>query len=384
MSAAISKKGWMRNITRSDRLPFIALRLLTIALISSAVFLALLADLSIASAQTSGTEYFNSVNQSTSDSDSDGYDDTLTLQIDVNTTGGYVDVSVDGYLSDLSEFLIASDFSAWRIYGEDIEYGILTLTVTSGQPGEYYYYLELYDELDNPEDIWIGYTPIYLFPTGYGVTAGYNEEFHSVISSTSDSDSDGYDDTVTLQMDVNTTGSYVTVSADLYVDDSMGFEVDSSTLTWNIYGDEPDYIGEFYFTFSEGDPQYFNLYLDLYDDQDNFEDSWSGSVSLFPLGFGATTFPTATPTPFPTGFPTPSPTATPGGIPPPDDGGLNGGLVAGIVMAALTVVIAGIFYGSRAMRGRRTAEARIGELRAQMERWRQEGFDVSELEDLFK
>ncbi|UCG84217.1 MAG: hypothetical protein JSW38_05230 [Dehalococcoidia bacterium] len=370
----------MRNITIADQLPFIALRLLTIVLICSITLLAL-ADRSIASAQTSGTEYFNSVDQSTSDSDSDGYDDTLTLRMDVDTTGGYVDVSVDGYLSDLSEFLIASDFTFWRIYGEDIEYGILTLTVTSGQPGEYFYYLELYDAQDNWEDSWIG--SAYLYPTGYGVASGYQENFYSVTPNAYDSDYDGYNDSVTLQMDVNTTGGYVTVTTNLFLDDSQGYQVYSDSLTWTVYGQETEY-GEFYVTITSGDPDYFSYYLELYDDQRNLEDSWSGSVSLFPLGFGATTLPTATRTPFPTGFPTPSATATPGGIPPPDDGGLNGGVVAGIVMAALTVVMAGIFYGSRAMRGRRTADARIRELRAQMERWRQEGFDVSELEDLFK
>lgn len=219
--------------------------------------------------------------------------------------------------------------------------------------------------------------------TAQGAT---DEYFYSVTHFTYDSDSDGYDDSVTVEMDVDTTGTYIDVTADLYLEDSLGLPVDYYSLTWNIYGEETEY-GQFDITITAGDAQYFTYYLDLYDDQYNWEDTWDSSVYLYPLGYGTTTYPTATPvifpTPFPTGFPTPLPTFTPGGIP-PDNGGLDGGVVGGIAAAAFILIITGGFYGSRFMRGRRTADVRIRELRAQMERWRQEGYDVSELEDLFR
>ena len=214
-----------------------------------------------------------------------------------------------------------------------------------------------------------------------------DEFFYSVTPIVYDSDSDGYDDSVILEMDADTTGGYIDVTADLYVADSLGFPVVYDTLTWDIYDEESEY-SEFEVTITAGDPQYFDFYLDLYDDQYNWEDTWESSFYLYPLGYGTTTYPTWTPfvTPFPTatpGFRTPFPTATPGGIP-AGDGGLSGGAVGGIIAAGLILVLAAVFFGSRIMRGRRTADARIRELRAQMERWRQEGYDVSELEDLFR
>ena len=202
------------------------------------------------------------------------------------------------------------------------------------------------------------------------------EFFYSVTPIVWDSDSDGYDDTVTLQMDADTTGGFIAVTADLFVDDSWGFQVVADTLTWNIYYEETEY-SEFEVTITEGDPQYFYFYLYLYDDEFNLEDTWEGSFYLYRIGYGTTTFPTATP------FITPFPTGTPGGIS-PDDGGLDGAVIAGISVAAFIGVLAVVFFGSRVIRGRVTVDPRIRELRAQMERWRQEGYDVSELEDLFK
>ena len=308
-------------------------------------------------------EYFYSVTPSTSDSDGDGYDDSVTLQMDIDTTGGYVYVTVYADLDDQYGYLVDSDSTTWSIYGTDTEYGYLYLTATSGDPGYYGYYLDLYDDLAYPEDSWSG--SIYLYPVGYGVTLDYDEYFYSVTPTTSDSDGDGYDDSVTLQIDVDTTGGYIYVSVfgDLY--DPNGFLVQSDFTIWIIYGDDTEY-GSLYLTATSGDPGYYGYYLELYDVLAYSEDDWTDSVYLYPTGYGV--MPTPTPTP----------------IPSPVGGGLSGGAVAGIVVGALIVVVPGLIWSNRSIKRRRATNTQIRELKASMEQWREEGYDVSDLEDLFK
>jgi len=216
-------------------------------------------------------------------------------------------------------------------------------------------------------------------------TEDYYEYFYSVSPHTYDSDSDGYDDSVTLEMDVDTTGGYVGVAVDAYLEDAYGYVSDSDFAVWTIYGEEAEtvYID---LVLTSGSPGYYNLYLDLYDDTGYWEDDWSGSVYLYPIGHGTTSGPSATQAPFPTR--TPSPTFVFDG-----NGGLSDGAVAGIVAGSLLIVLPGLFWTSRRMRRdmeakaaekEKTPDDRIAKFRAKMERWREEGYDVSELEDLFR
>jgi hypothetical protein len=359
-------------------------------------------------------ENFYSVTYSTYDSDSDGYVDSITLEMDVDTwlyietPGEYVDVTVEGELYDPND-LVDFNFTTWLIYGDETEYGYLDLTATSGDPGYYDYYIDLYDDLENWEDSWFG--SVYLYPTGYGVVSDYYESFYSVAHSTFDSDSDGYDDSITLTVDVDTTSSYayVTIYGDL-IDPDI-YLVDSNYTTWLIYGDETDY-GYLDLTATSGDPGNYEYYIELYDDLANWEDSWFGSVYLYPIGYGITPtltptqtptsmptnvptlVPTSMPTRVPTLIPTPPPipgaspeptlTPTPSPTPSPDGGGLSGGLVAGIVAGALIVTVPGLLWANKSTKRRRATNAQIRDLKTQMELWREEGYDVSELEDLFK
>ena len=345
------------------------------------------------------------VTYSTYDSDSDGYVDSFTLQMDVDTwlytetPGEYVDVTVEGELYDPDVYLVDSNYTTWLIYGDEPEYGYLDLTATSGDPGYYEYYIDLYDDLANWEDSWFG--SVYLYPLGYGIVSDDYESFYSVSYSTFDSDSDRYDDSVTLTVDADTTSSYsyVTIYGDL-IDPDI-YLVDSNYTTWLIYGDETEY-GYLDLTATSGDPGYYEYYLDLYDDLANWEDSWSGSVYLYPIGYGITptlmptiiptlkptTVPTLIPTPplTPSATPTPKPTfaPTPTPTPSPDGGGLSGGLVAGIVAGALIVTVPGLLWVNKSTKRRRATNAQIRDLKTQMELWREEGYDVSELENLFK
>jgi hypothetical protein len=202
-------------------------------------------------------------------------------------------------------------------------------------------------------------------------------------------------------MDVDTTGGYVGVGVDAYLEDPYGYIADSDIAVWVIYGEDAEaaYVD---LTLTSGSAAYYNIYLDLYDDMGYWEDDWSSSVYLYPVGYGATPISTATQAPIPTR--TDSPPFDFGG-----GGGLSGGAVGGIVAGSILIVLSGIFWTSRRLRRNMEAQVaegdkvqvaggdkaqvaesdkalddRIAKFKAKMERWRKEGYDVSELEDLFR
>jgi hypothetical protein len=105
--------------------------------------------------------------------------------------------------------------------------------------------------------------------------------------------------------------------------------------------------------------------------------------TLTPM-FTPTTPPMLTPTPTHTPTPTPTMMHTPTPIPTPVDGdGLNGGIIAGITVGTLIMVVPGLVWANRRMARRGRYNTRIRRLRVQLERWQKEGYDVSDLEDMF-
>ena len=120
--SAVYRNGRMRSITGSNKVLFITIRLFMIFFLSSIILVAALADKpSVTALLVDYYEDFHSVSLYTYDSDSDGYDDSLTLSVNVDTDGGYVDVIVDGYLDDSYGYEVDSDFATWSIYGSDYE-----------------------------------------------------------------------------------------------------------------------------------------------------------------------------------------------------------------------------------------------------------------------
>jgi hypothetical protein len=216
-------------------------------------------------------------------------------------------------------------------------------------------------------------------PAASAQTEDYDEYFYEVSPATYDSDSDGYDDSVSLQMDVDTTGGYVGVAVDAFLEDEDWDIVATDSTVWTVYGEETEF-GYIDLTVYSGDPGYYSFYLDLYDDMAIWEDGWEGSVYLYPIGYGSTSGPTATQGQSPTRTPTPTFVFDGSG-----GEGVDGGTVAGIVAAVLVVLVPGILLTKRSISKRRKGpDARIMKLKAQMEQWRAEGYDVSELEDLFR
>jgi len=232
----------------------------------------------------------------------------------------------------------------------------------------------------------IPFTPIFLFSIIFLAAAAtqpdvkaqsdYDEYFYSVTPNTYDIDVDGYEDSVSLEIDVDTTGGYVDIDIEGYLEDSYGNVVDFDFTITSIYDEDTEY-SYVYLTVESGDPGYYNCYLELYDDLAYWEDSWSDSFYLYPMGYGRAPIITTAPTPYETYTPFPTPA--------PADGELSGAVLGGIGAAAVILIAAPVLFTINRNRKRRTASnARIRELKAQMERWRAEGYDVSELEDLFK
>ena len=86
----------------------------------------------------------------------------VCLEMDVDTTGGYVTVTVYGELYHADGWLVDSAFTTWTIHSDDVEYGPVCLVLRSGGAGMYDYYLELYDDLGIYEGFWSG--TVYLSP----------------------------------------------------------------------------------------------------------------------------------------------------------------------------------------------------------------------------
>ena len=121
---------------------------------------------------------------------------------------------------------------------------------------------------------------------------------------------------------------------------------------------------------------------------DNYEIGPSPTPTPIPTPTPTVTpTPTSTPTATPnvTVIPTAAPTLTPTPTPVPSPPINNEWIIRGIAGAvAFGVIVSGLLWANRNIGRRRAANARIRRFKRQLERWRQEGYDVSDLEDLFK
>jgi len=221
-------------------------------------------------------------------------------------------------------------------------------------------------------------------PDATAQSEDYEEYFYSLTYTIYDIDTDGYEDSVSFEFDVDTTGYFVDISVEGYLEDSYGDYVDSDYIDMGIYDEETEY-GYIYLTVTSGEPGYYNCYVDLYDDLGYWEDTWSGPFYLYPMGYGYVPVTTPTPTPVPIRTFIPFNTQVPFSTP-SSGGGLSGALIGGLVSAAVLIIIGVVVsrMSGKFLRVKQAPDPRISKLRAQMEQWRERGYDVSELEDLFK
>jgi len=98
-------------------------------------------------------ESFFSIRYMPFDSDGDNYSDAVKIEMDVDTTGGTLNVTVYGYLIDPVDNMSYASMTSWTIKGNLIEYGQLFICVDfNGTAGFYDVELFLYDEAGNYED----------------------------------------------------------------------------------------------------------------------------------------------------------------------------------------------------------------------------------------
>lgn len=114
-------------------------------------------------------EYFYDVTINPLDSDGDGYNDGLEIEMDVDTTDGTLMVTVAGYLVDSNNNVVNSSYASWQITGDAVEYGYLYVYVpNSSEAGNYHVDLYLYDDEGDLEDYYTSEN-YYLYPPGYQV-----------------------------------------------------------------------------------------------------------------------------------------------------------------------------------------------------------------------
>ena len=242
-------------------------------------------------------ESFAAITYQVYDSNSDGWNDAVSVEMNVDTTDGTLDVFVYAYLIDSNGVYVDSDFPTWTITGTMPEYGYALLYVPNGGlVGDYHVELFLYDEFANYEDY--RYQLISdLYPANYGS----DEYFYAVSYTAIDSNSDGFNDTVVVAMDVDTTDSTLNVSVGSHLIDFYGAYVDSEYVSWTITGVVSDTFYVYLHVPDNATVYYYDVELFLYDQWGHSEDYKLGSdvVWLYPANYGSDEyFVSASPTAF--------------------------------------------------------------------------------------
>ena len=109
----------------------------------------------------------------------------------------------------------------------------------------------------------------------------YNESFTSISLSGFDSNEDGRNDAVQILMEVNTTGAIMDVFVEGTLFDSNGQKDDEESVSWTIPGSTPG--SRLLYLYGDGPEGWFQITLHLFDNLNHHEDSWTGTVYLYPL-----------------------------------------------------------------------------------------------------
>jgi hypothetical protein len=217
-------------------------------------------------------EYFDWIDDYVWDDDDDGYNDTVELDYDPDTTcecevGIYVYMEV--YENASGDWVDSVDSNYHEINGEEEEY--FTHSWTSSNSASYDFYVYMYDDDWNFEDSFWVYN-VYLYQKSGGGGPGDEDEYFDWIDDyVWDDDDDGYNDTVELDYDPDTTCECeinITLYIDVY-DNGTGAWVNGTEEEYTIYHDDDDYWWQ------EWSPEYngtFDFYVKLYDEDENLEE----------------------------------------------------------------------------------------------------------------
>ena len=216
-------------------------------------------------------EWFEDYEYETEDTGSDNLDDTINVKYNPDTecdceVNIYVELAVfDNATGNWVDYVS----SEHRINGTEED--SFTQSWTSRNSSLYDFELILYDEDWDFEDS-IRIPGIYLYQaTGAGGPGDEDEYFDWFDDYTWDSDDDGYDDTIEIDFDADTTcecNMSVTVEIDVY-DNETGAWVNGTDLNYTIYYDDDEYKYEYW------SPEYngtFDFYVELYDESNNLEE----------------------------------------------------------------------------------------------------------------
>ena len=216
-------------------------------------------------------EWFEDSSYETEDTDGDNLDDTIDIYYDPNTECDCeLDVSVymDVYENSSGDW-VDYKYEGYTINGTEVEYFEQSWTAHNSSSYDFYVYLT--DGNGNWEDsFWLRNVNLYQ-TSGTGGPGDEDEYFDYADAYTYDSDNDGYDDTVEVDYDPDTTcDCNITVELvfDVY-DNTTGSWINGTKENYTIYNDEDDYL------WNEWSPEYngtFDFYLYLYDEDENLED----------------------------------------------------------------------------------------------------------------
>ena len=216
-------------------------------------------------------EWFEDSSYETEDTDGDNLDDTIDIYYDPNTECDCeLDVSVymDVYENSSGDW-IDYKYEGYTINGTEVEYFEQSWTAHNSSSYDFYVYLT--DDNGNWEDsFWLRNVNLYQ-TSGTGGPGDEDEYFDYADAYTYDSDNDGYDDTVEVDYDPDTTcDCNITVELvfDVY-DNTTGYWINGTEENYTIYNDDDDDL------WNEWSPEYngtFDFYLDLYDEDGNLED----------------------------------------------------------------------------------------------------------------
>jgi len=109
----------------------------------------------------------------------------------------------------------------------------------------------------------------------------YDEYFLSVILSGFDSNYDGYNDAVHVLMDAGTMGESTKISVQGTLLDPEGGTDDDAQISWTTPGATPE--ARSLYLYGDGPEGWFTVTLDLFDKRNQHEDSWTGTIYLYPL-----------------------------------------------------------------------------------------------------
>ena len=233
------------------------------------------------SSKSPPVDYFYECNFYSYDGDGDGYDDSILSEFDVDTLEVSDYVTVMGGLFDEDDTLIdgPKSISYW-VYGAQYDYEYLDFTAFwNGTIGwdNYYVLLLLYDSNGELDDYWYSSNAA-LYVNPYDLFWECN--FYPY-----DEDSDGYNDSILAEFDVDTLqiSDYVTVDGYLFDDDDNLIDGPNSISYW-VYDMEYDYAYLNFTALWNGTIGWDNYYvlLFLYDSTGELDDYWiSSNISLY-------------------------------------------------------------------------------------------------------